>query len=347
MSWLGPRTRLRLEIAYAGTGFSGWASQPGRRTVQSEIEYALAQILRAPAALTVAGRTDAGVHAVGQVAHVDVDPRSWDELAGSIVRRLAGLLPGDVRVRSVVPAADGFDARFSAIYRRYTYRIGDARWGVDPLRRHDTLATSRRLDDEAMQAAAQRLLGEHDFAAFCRRREGATTIRELQRLDVERDGDDDGDGDGDGDGDIVTVTARADAFCHSMVRSLVGALLAVGEGRKADVWPAGLLPCRGTSQRGRRSAGARTHAGRGRVSAGRRPGRARRADPPPPRRPKRLPLTRRLTRPRLTQRLTRPRLTRRPTWLLLVGLGGRGLRIVGGRIGGGGSSGGGGIGGRR
>lgn len=226
------RTRLRVDISYDGTDFSGWASQPRRRTVQAELEEALARVLREPAALTVAGRTDAGVHAVGQVAHLDVDTETWSTLEGSLLRRLAGVLPTDVRVRSVRPAPGGFDARFSAIWRRYVYRIADSRWGVDPLRRRDTLATLRPLDDGAMAVAARSLLGERDFAAFCRRREGATTIRELQGLDVERAGD------------VIVISARADAFCHSMVRSLVGSLLAVGEGRRTTDWPSGLLASR-------------------------------------------------------------------------------------------------------
>jgi tRNA pseudouridine38-40 synthase len=224
--------RLRLDLGYDGTDFSGWAAQPGRRTVQAELEEALSRVLREPAAITVAGRTDAGVHATGQVAHLDVAAAAWDALAQSLVRRLAGVLPADIRVRSIAPAPAGFDARFAAIWRRYAYRIADSRWGGQPLRRRDTLATLRPLDHEAMAAGAARLLGEHDFAAFCRRREGATTIRELQRLDVEREDD------------VITVTARADAFCHSMVRSIVGALLAVGDGRKGTDWPSGLLPCR-------------------------------------------------------------------------------------------------------
>lgn len=225
-------TRLRLDLGYDGTDFSGWASQPGRRTVQGELEEALSRVLREPARLTVAGRTDAGVHAAGQVAHLDVSADTWGTLQESMVRRLAGVLPADIRVRSIAPAAAGFDARFAAIWRRYAYRIDDSRWGGQPLRRRDTLARLRPLDDEAMAAAATRLLGEHDFAAFCRRREGATTIRELQRLDVVRSAH------------VITVTARADAFCHSMVRSIVGALLAVGEGRKRPDWPGGLLPSR-------------------------------------------------------------------------------------------------------
>ncbi|HEV7825824.1 MAG TPA: tRNA pseudouridine(38-40) synthase TruA [Mycobacteriales bacterium] len=221
---------MRLDLAYDGTEFSGWATQPGQRTVQGSLEAALAQVLRVPVRLTVAGRTDAGVHAAAQVAHLDVPGEVWAALSGSLVRRLAGVLPGDVRVRAATVAPAGFDARFSALRRRYSYRATDAVWGADPLRRQDTLAWPRRLDVAAMSAAAALLLGEHDFAAFCKRREGATTIRALLRLDVVR-----------GPDDVVEMTVEADAFCRSMVRSLVGALLAVGEGRREAGWPVSLL----------------------------------------------------------------------------------------------------------
>jgi tRNA pseudouridine38-40 synthase len=170
------------------------------------------------------------VHAAGQVAHLDVPAAVWASLGDSLVRRLAGVLPRDVRVSGVAAAAPGFDARFSALRRRYVYRVTDAPWGADPLRRADTLAWPRRLDVPAMAAAATLLLGEHDFAAFCRRREGATTIRALLAFSVARDAD-----------GVVRIEVEADAFCHSMVRSLVGALLAVGEGRKPVEWPASLL----------------------------------------------------------------------------------------------------------
>jgi tRNA pseudouridine38-40 synthase len=225
--------RLRLDISYDGTRFSGWAAQPDQRTVQGELETALATILRIPTPrLTVAGRTDAGVHARGQVAHLDVAPAAWAGVAETLVRRLAGVLPADVRVRAVAPAPPGFDARFGALWRAYEYRLNDAAAGPDPLRRHDTVGWPHALDVVAMAAAARGLLGEHDFAAFCRHRDGATSVRGLQRLDIERAGD------------VVTVHARADAFCHSMVRSLVGALLAVGTGRRPADWPAALLELR-------------------------------------------------------------------------------------------------------
>ena len=188
---------------------------------------ALGVTVRAPVALTVAGRTDAGVHATGQVAHTDlrsdVDP-VW------LVRRLARLLPVDVRVRAVTPVPAAFDARFSALRRHYRYRVATAPSGAEPLRARDTLAWPYALDVDAVNAASALLVGEHDFAAFCKRREGATTVRELQRLTWEQDPD-----------GVVTAAVSADAFCHSMVRSLVGALLAVGEGRRPVGWPASLL----------------------------------------------------------------------------------------------------------
>jgi tRNA pseudouridine38-40 synthase len=220
--------RYRLDIRYDGAGFSGWASQPEKRTVQGVLEHALGLLLRVPVALTVAGRTDAGVHATGQVAHTDVPPGTLppDQLA----HRLARLLPADVRVPTVRGVPRSFDARFSALRRHYRYRICDAPWGVDPLLRHNTLAYHRRLDESLLNQASIPLLGEHDFAAFCRRREGATTIRALQRLEWIRD-----------EPDLLIAQVTADAFCHSMVRSLVGALLTVGEGRRRPNWPAELL----------------------------------------------------------------------------------------------------------
>lgn len=197
--------------------------------MQGELEQALAMVLRVPVDLTVAGRTDAGVHATGQVAHCDVPGEVWDEQRQRLVRRLRGVLPHDIAVRSVVEAHPDFDARFSALGRHYVYRLTDAPWGPPPLRRADTAAWPRTLDADAMARAAGLLLGEHDFAAFCRRREGATTIRTLLALDVERHGE------------LIEIRASADAFCHSMVRSLVGALTAVGEGRRVPEWPAALF----------------------------------------------------------------------------------------------------------
>ncbi len=187
----------------------------------------MSTLLRRPVALTVAGRTDAGVHDIGQVAHADLpadlDPR-W------LVRRLSRFLPADVRVRSVRPVLQTFDARFSALARHYRYRVATAPHGPEPLRARDTLSWSHPLDVDAVNAASAHLLGEHDFAAFCRRREGATTIRSLRQMHWTVDG-----------AGVVTAAVSADAFCHSMVRSLVGAVLDVGRGRRAPDWPAGLL----------------------------------------------------------------------------------------------------------
>ena len=232
--------RIRLDLAYDGTGFSGWAAQPGLRTVEGELSQALTTVLRAdePVRLTVAGRTDAGVHARGQVAHADVDPGAWRALPGrssrspeeAAVRRLGGVLPPDLVVHRASPAPRGFDARFSALRRRYRYRLLDDPASADPLRRHDTVVVGDRLDAAAMDQAARRLVGLHDFAAFCRRREGATTVRTLLGYGWRRDTD-----------GVLEATVVADAFCHSMVRALVGAVVRVGEGREAPGWPAEVL----------------------------------------------------------------------------------------------------------
>ena len=216
-------------VEYDGAGFAGWAAQPGLRTVEGTLSEALRTVLRHPVKLSVAGRTDAGVHATGQVAHADVPRTVWEEQRPRLVRRLRGVLPPDIALHSLDPAPPEFDAPFGALRRHYVYRLTDADSGPSPLRRADTVGWPRRLDADAMAAAADLLLGLHDFAAFCRRREGATTIRTLLTLAVARDGD------------LVTVRAAADAFCHSMVRSLVGALTAVGEGRRPPEWPAALL----------------------------------------------------------------------------------------------------------
>ncbi|SBT51465.1 tRNA pseudouridine(38-40) synthase TruA [Micromonospora narathiwatensis] len=226
------RTRLRLDVSYDGTDFSGWAAQPTRRTVAGVLVETLDLVLGAGTAtgLTVAGRTDAGVHATGQVCHLDLPTEVWREHDGRLLRRLARLLPPDVRVRAMTEVPADFDARFSATFRRYEYRVTDAPWGAEPLRRKDTLAWPRPLDLAALNAAAAGLVGEHDFAAYCRRKENATTLREVTRLDWRRDPD-----------GILVATVQADAFCQNMVRSLVGAMLVAGDGRRPVAWPAGLL----------------------------------------------------------------------------------------------------------
>jgi tRNA pseudouridine38-40 synthase len=232
--------RLRLDLSYDGSDFAGWAVQPGLRTVAGTLRDALQTLFREPVPMVVAGRTDAGVHASGQEAHIDLDPDRLALLAprrtdladpalAGLLRRLAGLLPVDVRVRSASRAPVGFDARFSALRRHYRYRIGTADWGVEPLDRVGVLVRSRPLDSERMQRAAAALIGLHDFATYCRPRPDATTIRDLQRLDVI------------GLGPEVRIEVTADAFCHSMVRSLVGVLIGVGEGRLEVTDPARLL----------------------------------------------------------------------------------------------------------
>ena len=236
----GGHVRLRLDVAYDGTDFAGWAPQTGQRTVAGVIDDALSTVFRVPVTVRAAGRTDTGVHASGQVAHVDIPvdalahayPRS--HRGGQpefvpLVRRLARFLPADVRVREIARAPAGFDARFSALRRHYAYRLSTAAYGTDPQQARFVTAWPRPLDVDAMAAASGALIGLHDFAAFCRHRDGATTIRELQRLDWVCDGD------------LVTLFVTADAFCWNMVRSLVGALLAVGEHRRSADWLAGLL----------------------------------------------------------------------------------------------------------
>ncbi len=234
--------RVRLDFAYDGTDFSGWAAQPRLRTVQGALEEGLSRIVRGPGLrLTVAGRTDAGVHARGQVAHVDLPTRSWSALPGrssrtpgeALVDKLARVLPDDILVWRAARAPEGFDARFSAIERRYSYRVSDRLSTRDPLTRRSVLWAKRPLDVELLAKASATLTGLKDFAAFCRPREGATTIRTLKEFSWNRE--DDGP-----DVGLVVATVRADAFCHSMVRSLVGAVLAVGEGRRDLDWLAGV-----------------------------------------------------------------------------------------------------------
>ncbi|MDW5324606.1 tRNA pseudouridine(38-40) synthase TruA [Plantactinospora sp. KLBMP9567] len=226
------RTRVRLDVAYDGGDFSGWAAQPGRRTVAGVLVAALTRIIGPDrvSGLTVAGRTDAGVHASGQVCHLDLPSGVWRQGAETLLRRLAGVLPPDMRVRAVTEVPAEFDARFSATFRRYEYRVTDAPYGAEPLRRHEVLAWPRPLDLAALNEAAAGLVGEHDFAAYCRRKENATTVRELTRLDWRRDPD-----------GLLVATVQADAFCQSMVRSLVGAMLVAGDGRRPVDWPGGLL----------------------------------------------------------------------------------------------------------
>ncbi|MEV6487297.1 tRNA pseudouridine(38-40) synthase TruA [Actinoplanes sp. NPDC051633] len=226
-----PLVRLRLDVSYDGTDFSGWAAQPTRRTVAGCLQEALAVLVGdLPLGLTVAGRTDAGVHATGQVCHIDLPAAVYEGLRASLVRRLAALMPPDARVKAVTEVPATFDARFSATWRRYEYRVADVPWGPEPLRRRDTLGWVRPLDLDRLRAAAAGLVGEHDFAAYCKRKDNATTVRAITHLDWHRAAD-----------GVAIATVQADAFCQAMVRSLVGAMLAVGDGRREPAWPAALL----------------------------------------------------------------------------------------------------------
>lgn len=238
--------RLRLDIAYDGTGFAGWAAQAGQRTVAGVLDEALTTVFRTPLRLRAAGRTDAGVHATGQVAHIDVpldalpnayprSPRVGEAEFVPLLRRLARFLPTDVRVFGIARAPEGFDARFSALRRHYVYRLSTAPYGVDPQQARFITAWPRNLDLDAMALGSRDLLGLNDFAAFCRHRENATTIRDLQRFEWSRDGY------------LITARVSADAFCWSMVRSLVGAVLAVGEHRRPASWCRELLTATGRS----------------------------------------------------------------------------------------------------
>ena len=242
----GGQVRLRLDIAYDGTEFTGWAAHDGFRTVAGVLEESLSTVFRTRLRVFGAGRTDTSVHATGQVAHLDVPAdalahayprhaRPDDPEFQPLVRRLARFLPEDVRVREIVRAPAGFDARFSALRRHYAYRLSLAPYGVEPQLARYVTPWTKPLDVEAMATASRHLLGLNDFAAFCRHRPGATTIRDLQRLDWVATGD------------LVTAYVSADAFCWSMVRSLVGALLAVGEGRREPVWCATLLSAQARS----------------------------------------------------------------------------------------------------
>ena len=259
MRFNGVMPRIRLDLAYDGTFFSGWAAQPGLRTVEGVLTSALVTVLREPVRLTVAGRTDAGVHAAAQVVHFDASTEAWAALPGrsdrlpeaALLTRLAGVLAreaqvslprtprgaGDVVVTGARSVPQAFDARFGALSRRYTYRIADAAAPRDPARRATVLWLPGRLDVRAMEASAEPLLGEHDFLSYCKPRQGATTIRTLRTLTWRRAA-------GGPDSGLVVLTVVADAFCHSMVRSLVGAGLAVGQGRKPVTWPGELLAAR-------------------------------------------------------------------------------------------------------
>ncbi len=224
--------RLRIDIAYDGTAFFGWATQPDRRTIQDLVEEAIARISRSDVESVVAGRTDAGVHATGQVIHVDLpDSLFSDGLSYIDLRyKLNRILDEDVRIMQISDAPSGFHARFSALRRIYTYKILDANEVIPPLSRYDVAPWYRPLDADLMNKASALVMGHHDFAAFCKFKEGGTTIRTLEKYQWHRD-----------ETGLLVAEVVADAFCYSMVRNLVGAVVCVADGRKDPSWMAELL----------------------------------------------------------------------------------------------------------
>ncbi|WP_291527131.1 tRNA pseudouridine synthase A [Bifidobacterium sp. UBA744] len=263
--------RLRFDFGYDGTDFFGWAKQPELRTVQGEFESALSKILRyAPGEgnprLTVAGRTDTGVHALHQVCHADIDEERLARCVGhmrvgpveALQRRLSRVLPPDIALHAVAVAPAGFDARFSALQRTYVYRVSDASCLADPRMRHFVLRVEDRLDVESMNAAVASTVGLHDFGSFATPNPGGTTIREVKSAHWDRvpirpligepgvGEDSPSGGSGNARDEFHTVpscesgllcfTIVADAFARNMVRSLVGASLRVGQGKRSVDW---------------------------------------------------------------------------------------------------------------
>ena len=231
--------RLRIDLAYDGTNFAGWAKQPDQRTLQGSIEEVLARMLRVPVNTVVAGRTDAGVHAAGQVVHVDIP----NNLAPSRYRpdeelldfehfkfRLNQMLDAEIRILEVTPAPTNFDARFSASARHYRYKLLDGNQDLPPLQRFDAATWFRPLDIELMNLASAALLGKHDFFTFCRYREGGSSLRTLLKFDWSRDPQ-----------GFVICEIAADGFGWNMVRNLVGAAVCVGEGRFPPAWMSEIL----------------------------------------------------------------------------------------------------------
>ncbi len=224
--------RLRLDIAYDGTHFFGWATQPGHRTLQELIEEAISRISQTNIDSIVAGRTDAGVHATGQVIHVDVPDAMFDrDLTYLDLRyKLNRILDEDVRIMNVSDAPQGFHARFSALRRYYSYKILDNNDVIAPLSRHDVASWYRPLNADRMNEASALLLGHHDFAAFCKFKVGGTTLRTLEKYEWHRSAE-----------GLLVADVVADAFCYSMVRNLVGAVVCVADGRQSPAWIAQLL----------------------------------------------------------------------------------------------------------
>lgn len=233
--------RLRLNLAYDGSNFHGWGIQPDLRSVQGEVELALSKIIRSPIKVVVAGRTDAGVHAREQVVHFDLATKAYAALPGrsdrspeiSLLQRLVAVLPADIAATAATVVTSDFDARFSALSRTYKYRICDDLKFRSPLRK-DVAFHKRPLNVELMNQAVKEIIGENDFLSFCKPRLDATTIRTVHNASWERPKDST-------DANLVVATIEADAFCHHMVRSIVGASVAVGLGKADLAWMAALI----------------------------------------------------------------------------------------------------------
>jgi tRNA pseudouridine38-40 synthase len=229
--------RLRIDLAYDGAPYAGFARQPDQLTVQGALEGALERLLGQPVATTGAGRTDRGVHALAQVVHLDVvatPPRAATALRDlpSLRSRLDHLVGPAITIWTVRPVPAHFDARFSARTRGYRYRLVDAP-AADPVRRVDRWHVGEPLEVGAMRRGARLLLGEHDFASFCRRAPGRTTVRRLTEVTVSRPR-----------AGRVDVRLEGTAFCHQQVRSIVGCLVEVGRGRQAPTWIGEVLAAR-------------------------------------------------------------------------------------------------------
>lgn len=224
-------SRIRVKCQYDGTKFSGWSIQPDRRSVQGVVEDILSRVLNYPVTTTVAGRTDAGVHALGQIFHFDIPEQlrsNWE--LESLLYICNRLLTSEIRFVEIVDVPRDFHARYSALRRHYRYQLLDNAQTLDPLERVATTSYHRPLNEKLMNAASALLLGEHDFAAYCRPREGTTTIRSLEVFSWIRTPE-----------GVLTASISADAFCHNMVRSLVGAMMMVGDGRWQVDEPATIL----------------------------------------------------------------------------------------------------------
>ena len=222
--------RVRITLSYDGTNFFGWGRQADRRSVQGELESALKTLYRAQLDTVVAGRTDAGVHATGQVCHVDIPEGDFGFEISDLAYRLNRILTDEIRIKGADQVSKDFHARFGALRRHYIYKIKDGNGLIEPVQRLDIAPWYRNLDIDLMNQAAKTLIGEHDFFSYAKFREHSTTIRDLQRFDFERNSD-----------GVIVAHVSADAFCYNMVRALIGTMVYIGEGRFPITWAKEIL----------------------------------------------------------------------------------------------------------